>query len=81
MAKKTYTIGEDSRTLLDTLGKYQEFCNDFLDALTQIYGEEQANKFYQEHRDDLDQVERIIMDYLRIQFTQAMGTGKTEITI
>lgn len=80
--KKTYTIGEDSRRLLDALDTYQVFVGEFLDALVQIYGEESGNKFYQEHRDTLDAVERIIMEYLRIQFTtQGMGTGKTEITI
>lgn len=79
--KKPYTIGEDSRRLLDTLDAYQAFIGEFLDALVQIYGEESGHKFYDEHRDTLDAVERIIMDYLRIQFTQEMATGKTEITI
>lgn len=82
MAKKTYVIGEDSRKLLDALDAYQVFVGELLDALVQIYGEEQGHKFYQEHRDTLDEVERIVMDYLRIQFTtQGMGTGKTTITI
>lgn len=82
MAKKTYTIGEDSRRLLDTLDTYQAFCSELLDTLVQIYGEEHAHELYQEHTKDLEAVERIIMDYLRIQFTtQGMGTGKTDITI
>ena len=81
MAKKTYTIGDDSRTLLDVLDTYQEFNGQLLDALVQIYGEEQGHAFYNEHLPKLEAVSGIVMDYLRIQFTQEMGTGKTEITI
>lgn len=81
MAKKTYTIGEDSRRLLDALDAFQVFNGELLDALVHIYGEDSGHKFYQEHRDDLDKVERIVMEYLRIQFTQEMATGKAEITI
>lgn len=81
MAKKTYTIGEDSRRLLDTLDTFTGFCGELLDALVQIYGEEQGHELYQGHTKDLEAVESIIMDYLRIQFTQEMATDKTSITI
>ena len=75
--KRQYTVGENSRRFLNALDTFQEFENDFLDALQHQYGEEQGEKMYLEHLQQFEDVERVIMEYLRIQFTTTLG-GDTE---
>lgn len=82
MAKKTYTISEDSGRLLDALDAYQAFIGEFINALVEIYGDGNAQDLYLKDLATFEAVEDVIMRYLRIQFTtQGMGTGKTEVTI
>lgn len=78
---KQYTIGEDSRHFLDALDAFAAFENKFIDALTHVYGDQQADGMFEEHRETFEAVELVIMDYLRIQFTQGMGGGSDAITI
>ena len=52
-----------------------------MDALKFQYGEEQGEKFYLSHAEQLDAVERVVMEYLRIQFTMQMGTDAEQVTI
>ena len=79
--KKTYTVVEYSRRFLDALDAFTQFRNTLLDALTYAYGEEQGEKFSLSHTDEFDNVERIIMDYLRIQFTLEMTPNNRNVTI
>lgn len=52
-----------------------------MDALTEEYGEKQGINFYHEHNEQLESIERIIMEYLRIRFSWEIGTDKAEITL
>ena len=81
MKTKQYTVGENSRQFLNALDTFQQFENDFLDALQAQYGEEQGEKFYFQHLQQFEDVERVVMDYLRIQFTQQMGTDAPAVEI
>lgn len=81
MKTKQYTVGEYSRQFLNALDTFQEFKNDFLTALQTLYGEEQGEKFYLSHGEQLENVERTVMDYLRYNFVLEMGTEKETITI
>ena len=78
---KQYTIGEYSQKFLDALDTLQLAERKFFEALTATYGEETADRYYQEHVDQFEAVERVIMEYLRILFTASMGTAKTQIEI
>ena len=79
--EKNYIIGEESKKLLNALEILQEFKCSFLDALTLMYSEEQGNELFNEHNPKIEDVERIVMDYLRINFVTEMGEGKDEITL
>lgn len=78
---KRYTVGEESRRFLNALDTLQRFESDFFDALCKQYGDEAGERFYHTHDEQLEAVERIVMEYLRIQFTQGMGTDTVEVTI
>lgn len=78
---KRYNVGEESRRFLYALDTFERFESVFFDALCKQYGEEAGERFYHEHDEQLEAVERIIMEYLRIQFTQGMGTDAVEVTI
>lgn len=78
---KVYTIGENSQKFLDALDALQIAESKFFDALTDTYGEKTANELYQEHVEQWDAVERGIMDFLRILFTQEMGTDAPRVTL
>ena len=76
--KKEFIIGDVSYCYLQALEKYQIFKDQLLEALIMQYGEEAGNERFCEHRPKLEDVERIIMEYLRIEFTSEM-TGKNDI--
>lgn len=76
---KQYEIGAESRLFLDALDAFQTFKNQLLFALTETYGEKQGDELWQDHQDRFDAVERDVMDYLRIQFTQQMGAPSTDV--
>jgi len=79
--EKQYTIGEQSRKFLNALDTFQRFENDFLDALQAQYGEEQGEQFYLKHVEQFEDVERTVMEYLRIQFTILMGTDAETVAL
>ena len=81
MKTKQYTVGENSRQFLNALDTFQQFENDFLDALQYQYGEEKGEQLYLSHLQQFEDVERIVMDYLRIQFTVLMGTDAEQVTL
>lgn len=81
MKTKQYTVGENSRQFLNALDTFQQFENDLLDALQNQYGEEQGEQLYLSHLQQFEDVERIVMDYLRIQFTVLMGTDAEQVTL
>lgn len=81
MKTKQYTVGENSRQFLNALDTFQQFENDLLDALQNQYGEEQGEQLYLSHLQQFEDVERIVMDYLRIQFTLLMGTDAEQVTL
>ena len=79
--KKQYTVGDNSRRFLDALDTFQVFKNDLLHALTATYGEERGEQFYNAHGEQLEQVERIVMDYLRPLFAMGMGTQADRVEL
>ena len=79
--KKQYTIGEQSRRFLDALDAFQRFENVLLDALTATYGEDRGNSFFDESHEQREAVERVVMDYLRVSFSERMGTDAEQVTI
>ena len=81
MATQQYTIGADTRHYLDALNAFAQFKTVFSDALTAVYGEEQGEKFLLSHTEQFDEMERMILDYMRVGLTSEMGTGKKVITI
>lgn len=81
MATQQYTIGENTRHYLDALNAFAKFTTAFSDALTAVYGEEQGNKFLLSHTEQFEEMERTVLDYMRIGLTSEMGTGKKVITI
>ena len=81
MATQQYTIGEDTRHYLDALNAFAKFKTAFSDALNSVYGEEQGEKFYFSHTEQFDEIERTVLDYMRVGLTGEMGTGKQVITI
>ena len=78
---KHFIIGESSKKFLMALEAFQDFKNLFMDALEYQQGEEQANQFFMEHLPKFEDVERIIMDYLRINFTSETADENETITI
>lgn len=78
---KTYEIGDDSRLFLKALDTFQQFKDDFLAALTNQYGEEQGTKMFLSHSEQHDDVERGVMDYLRVQFSMQMGTDAERVVL
>lgn len=78
---KQYAVGEYSRKFLDALDAFAQFKNAFIVALTDTYGEQQAEKLYDEHAEQLEDVERTIMEYLRFLFLEKMGTDAQQVTI
>ena len=82
MAQKKYIIGESSKRLLTALEKFHEFQNSLLDALKFMYGEEAGENHFLELNDKLEDIERSgIMEYLRINFSSTIGTGKDTIEL
>ena len=81
MKTKQYTIGEQSQKFLNALDTFQRFENDFLNALQFQYGEEQGEQYYLQHVQQFEDVERTVMDYLRIQFTIQMGTDAETVAL
>lgn len=81
MKTKQYIIGEYSRRFLSALDKFQEFKEEFFEALQHQYGEEPGERLFQEHVDKYDALERVLMDYFRYNLTMEMGTDKETITI
>jgi hypothetical protein len=81
MRTKQYTVGEQSRKFLNALDTFAHFENDLMDALQSQYGEEQGEKMYLQHLPQFEDVERTVMEYLRIQFTQGMGGDAATIEI
>ena len=75
--EKKYIIGKESALLLKALEKCEEFQSSFIDALILMYGDEDGNKRFNEHHHQFEEVERTIMEYLRINFISEM-TGKNE---
>lgn len=67
--RREYVISEESRQLLSALDKLIEFKEGLLDALTAIYGDKEGEEFFLEHTEKFEDMERIVMDYLRIRFT------------
>ena len=81
MQPKQYTVGEESRLFLDALDAFAVFENKLIEAWTAAYDEDTAARFYNEHAEQFDNVERVVMDYLRVLFTSEMGTGKTAVVL
>ena len=82
MANKTYTIGTATRRYLDALDAFEQFKNVFYNSLTEEYGEQSGDEMFQSHAELFEDVERAVMEYMRIQFITEMGTpADKEITI
>ena len=81
MKTKQYTVGEYSRQFLNALDTFQQFKEEFFEALQHQYGEDTGERFFHEHAEQYDAVERTVMDYLRFNFLLEMGTARETITI
>ena len=79
--EKNYIIGEESKSLLIALDKLVAFENSFCNALTQMYGEEQGTDFFIKHAPKIEDIARIIMDYLRVNFVVEMGRDNKVINL
>ena len=78
---KKYVIGESSERLLKALDVFGLFQTELLEALEFMYGELKGGELFAENTQKLEEVERIVMEYLRINFTSEMGTGKEIVTL
>lgn len=78
---KKYVIGESSERLLKALDVFSLFQTELLEALEFMYGEAKGGEFFAENTQKLEDVERIVMEHLRINFTSEMGTGKEIVTL
>lgn len=76
-----YIIGESSEHYLNALEAFQVFQDRFIQALEFSYGDEQANEYFMEHNPKFEEIERIIMDYLRINFILEMNGKNKTITL
>jgi len=79
---RQYTVGDNSRRLLDAFFAFQDFKDKYLDALIEIYGEEQGNKLFNESWDEFNYCDNIVWEYLKVQFQQSNVTpASVEVTI
>lgn len=81
MAKKQFSIGDTSRRFLAALDAFQAFKNQLFTAVAEEYGEDEAEQLHGKNRQFYDGIETSIMELLRVQFTERMGTGDDSITI
>ncbi len=81
MNPKQYTVGSESQCFLDALNTFQLFKNELLAALQRQYGDAQGEQFFLSHTAQFEDIERAVMDYLRIQFTLQMGTSANNVTL
>lgn len=76
-----YTVGEHTRLYLDALNVFQEFKNFFLYALNDMYGEEKGTQFFNAHREQYEQMENTIWNYMRVPITEEMGIESEHVEI
>lgn len=81
MKERNFTVGEISARFLNALSDFQEVKDELLFALCAMYGDDDGEKFYNSHAETLDAVERIIMEYLRVQFSYGMACNLTNIEL
>lgn len=79
---RQYTVGGNTRRLLDAYFAFQDFKNKYLDALCEIYGEEQGDKLFNESWDEFNYCDNIVWEYLKVQFNQnRIEPDTVEVTI
>jgi len=81
MERVSYTITEETRCFLDALNVFQEFKNDFLTALQNLYGEEQGEQFYNTEKEQFDKIEHTLWEYMRVNVTSGMGMNVAKVEI
>lgn len=81
MGTVNYTISEETRRFLDALNAFQEFKDNFLNALEHQYGEEQGKQFYDAETERYDKIEHTIWEYMRANVTSGMGMGCKNVEI
>ena len=79
--RKQYVIGESSERLLKALDVFNLFQAELLEALEFMYGELKGGELFAESTPKLEDIERIVMEYLRVNFTSELGTGKEIVTL
>ena len=79
--RKQYVIGESSERLLNALEVFSLFQVRLLEALEFMYGELKGGELFAESTPKLEDIERIVMEYLRVNFTSEMGTEKDIVTL
>jgi len=62
--KKNYTVTPTTGAFVETLDKLEQTKNAFFDALTQLYGETDAGRYYNETSNVWDAVTATIGEYL-----------------
>ena len=78
---KKFFIGEESERFLDALELFTLFRDKLLEALVFMYGEEQGTERYMKNDQKLEDIDRIVMEYLHFNFIAEMGTGRKTVII
>ena len=81
MKKKQFVIGEDTERYLNALDKFHGFKNEFLDALTEYFGEEQGDRIFQSYSEQFDAVENLVLHEMYGSMSMELGTDKEIVTI
>lgn len=77
---ETFTVSRETAYFLTALKSFEQAKSDYFTALTEYYGEEQGENFYNEHLPDLDRAQQRITGGLLRSIEDNMGfVGKNEI--
>lgn len=77
---ETFTVSRETAYFLTALKSFEKAKSDYFTALTEYYGEEQGENFYNEHLPDLDRAQQRITGGLLLSIGDNMGfVGNNEI--
>lgn len=77
---ETFTVSRETAYFLTALKSFEKAKSDYFTALTEYYGDEQGENFYNEHLPDLDRAQQRITGGLLLSIGDNMGfVGNNEI--
>lgn len=77
---ETFTVSRETAYFLTALKSFEKAKSDYFTALTEYYGEEQGENFYNEHLPDLARAQQRITGGLLLSIGDNMGfVGNNEI--